>query len=421
MLDRLLAGCLVALTLCVAGPAHALEPIRNYEDMVITTKNGETPSLQEVRQAIVTAGAVVNVTRRGAAESWDFTDSGPGKLRGMLVVRGRHVIEVDITYSAKLYSVVYANSSEMSYQAGEIHPNYNFWVKQLVDRVSTRLFNLVPNPAGGADSQAEVSFWESVRTNSNPAELQAYLDQYPNGRFAVLARNRLAAQGVAPKAASPALLAAAPAAAAPAAAPKATAPPSGSDRIPQVGDNWTYRFQPKGRSRSGTKRYLVTVTASSGSRISDVTTTEGANPSESDHSARQYIAPMDKLSLFSPYLAVFSTMRPQSQLRDIENLDPRTCPLGWSCSISGYVLNQETVTVPAGTFSAIRVDIKQVWTGPRLTHDREAGGRVLTVWYAPEIKRAVKYASRDQSAWGGTQSIPIETEFEFDLISYKLN
>ena len=38
---------------------------------------------------------------------------------------------------------------------------------------------------------AERVFWESVKDSTNPADLQAYLDQYPGGTYKVLARNRL--------------------------------------------------------------------------------------------------------------------------------------------------------------------------------------------------------------------------------------
>ena len=38
---------------------------------------------------------------------------------------------------------------------------------------------------------AELSFWESVKDSDNPAELRAYLEAYPTGHFAALARIRL--------------------------------------------------------------------------------------------------------------------------------------------------------------------------------------------------------------------------------------
>ena len=37
----------------------------------------------------------------------------------------------------------------------------------------------------------ELAFWESVRSSSSPKDFQAYLDKYPNGQFAALARERM--------------------------------------------------------------------------------------------------------------------------------------------------------------------------------------------------------------------------------------
>jgi len=50
--------------------------------------------------------------------------------------------------------------------------------------------------ASGSPTDAnEIVFWESVRNSPNAAELQAYIDQYPNGTFVALAKARLAALG----------------------------------------------------------------------------------------------------------------------------------------------------------------------------------------------------------------------------------
>ena len=55
-----------------------------------------------------------------------------------------------------------------------------------------------PTPGAAADDQltaeklaAERLFWESVKDSGDPAEIQTYLDQYPSGTFAALARARL--------------------------------------------------------------------------------------------------------------------------------------------------------------------------------------------------------------------------------------
>ncbi len=52
----------------------------------------------------------------------------------------------------------------------------------------------VATPPVTPSADRELAFWESVKDSHDPADFQAYLDQYPAGTFAALARNRLAAQ-----------------------------------------------------------------------------------------------------------------------------------------------------------------------------------------------------------------------------------
>jgi hypothetical protein len=96
-------------------------------------------------------------------------------------------------------------------------------------------------PATAVDR--ETVFWNSIAISRDPADFQAYLSRFPNGVFAVLARNRLAQLHVAapppPASSAPAEPAPrnAPAAAAPAsppaaAAPAAPAPPAPSGAAP---------------------------------------------------------------------------------------------------------------------------------------------------------------------------------------------
>lgn len=42
-----------------------------------------------------------------------------------------------------------------------------------------------------SDDQMELEMWKSVKNSNNRADLEAYLDEYPNGKFARLANNRL--------------------------------------------------------------------------------------------------------------------------------------------------------------------------------------------------------------------------------------
>jgi len=47
-----------------------------------------------------------------------------------------------------------------------------------------------PAPAA-ADTEAELLFWQSVKDSQDIADFEAYLRQFPGGRFADIARNRL--------------------------------------------------------------------------------------------------------------------------------------------------------------------------------------------------------------------------------------
>ncbi len=49
-------------------------------------------------------------------------------------------------------------------------------------------------PASNIDPAAfEMTFWDSIKTSTNRADFESYLEQYPKGRFAPLARNRVKA------------------------------------------------------------------------------------------------------------------------------------------------------------------------------------------------------------------------------------
>jgi Caspase domain len=46
---------------------------------------------------------------------------------------------------------------------------------------------------GASQEEVELAYWNSISGSNNPADFETYLSQYPQGRFADLARNRLAA------------------------------------------------------------------------------------------------------------------------------------------------------------------------------------------------------------------------------------
>lgn len=54
----------------------------------------------------------------------------------------------------------------------------------------------------------------------------------------------------------------------------------------------------------------------------------------------------------------------------------------------------EEVTMPAGTFSPVRIEVSQIYT-----RAPAAAGRDYTLWYAPAVKYWVKRAGGRASFW----------------------
>jgi adenylate cyclase len=55
----------------------------------------------------------------------------------------------------------------------------------------------LPTPEEVAVDELDLAFWNSVKDSDRREELQAYLEQHPNGHFAGLARARLSSPKVA--------------------------------------------------------------------------------------------------------------------------------------------------------------------------------------------------------------------------------
>ena len=257
------------------------------------------------------------------------------------------------------------------------------------------------------DSEAvELAFWESVRTSSDAAEYHAYLEQYPQGKFSSLARNRIASLGQKPVAPPVKPVAQEPTVVASIAPP---APPS-SNGMPAQGDSWTYNLTVRSPPyRKST--YVARVQGTTRDAIlEDVQV--GEEIKQWAHSRGAALVNLNQ-SVFTPYAVLMGELRPGMRLQ-IDNNDARTCGTTWSCQLSGRVVGYETVRVPAGTFQAMRVEIVQSWISQGATNDRsEIVNRTLNVWYAAESKRAVKFSSR------GARSAFIDTDFDLELVSSK--
>jgi hypothetical protein len=109
-------------------------------------------------------------------------------------------------------------------------------------------------PAAPAPDREGV-FWDSMRASSNPADFEAYLQTYPNGAFAALARSRLATLR-------------APAAAAPPARTATTAPATPASQ----------RSAPRGQGPARTIRVVNATGGGIDKLLFDPTSQDGSSP-----------------------------------------------------------------------------------------------------------------------------------------------
>jgi len=104
-------------------------PIQNVIDAPVPAVSGKSLSHEEVRKAIVRAGVTLG---------WQMNADTPGKVTGTLNVR-KHSAVVEIPYSAKSYSIKHKSSDNLEESDGQIHNNYNGWVKNLAKGIDAQL------------------------------------------------------------------------------------------------------------------------------------------------------------------------------------------------------------------------------------------------------------------------------------------
>jgi hypothetical protein len=118
----------LALGLLVAACARTL-PVYNVTDAPVITASGQSPSLDQVRGAIVTACR---------AKGWIVDARQEGHITATANVR-KHIAVVDIFYSAQRYTISYKDSEVLLYDGEKIHRNYNKWILLLEQKINAEL------------------------------------------------------------------------------------------------------------------------------------------------------------------------------------------------------------------------------------------------------------------------------------------
>jgi len=124
---------LLLILLLAPLASQAAKPILNLRDVPVPIyADGSTPTLEEVRTAIVEACL---------ARRWVPVLDGEGNVHASIVVRGKHFAEIEIPFSATSYSIIYKSSRGLDYneRRQRIHRNYNNWVVKLSGTIERQL------------------------------------------------------------------------------------------------------------------------------------------------------------------------------------------------------------------------------------------------------------------------------------------
>ena len=187
--------------------------------------------------------------------------------------------------------------------------------------------------------------------------------------------------------------------------------------VPRVGDSWRYQYRSEWRTVAPqTIEYVVAEV--SPTAIRDRMTVAGL-PGEDVRTFTSRIEQVSRAlpgfmaSEFSPYLQACTSLAPGSGLP--APAMPRDAMFGLPWSIFVRVSGPERVTVPAGTFDAMRVDLKGSRPPYQLNTVAEPAYLYETVWFAPGPKRVVRH-TRIVQAWALNQ---LERD-TYELVGYKV-
>jgi len=188
--------------------------------------------------------------------------------------------------------------------------------------------------------------------------------------------------------------------------------------LPAIGATWTYRFQDL--RFSNTQTFALKVLGADGWTVREAYTPGTGSASQTSTVSADDLRfftrrlAADRYALeFAPYLLAKAGVDTQVQLSAAKSEYPGSTQYPWIVNIRQ--MDWEEVTVPAGTFKALRIDV---------AGRRNLGGSVVPVtarfvykaWYVPEVRRYVKMQHQSWSANGALYASDL-----VELASYKLD
>jgi hypothetical protein len=130
---RILA--IAALTTFVWASASDAAPLAQFPPTKWSCDLGNQKVLQGINAGLI-------------GEGWRMTSNDKkGHLVAEIVVRSKHTLVIDITYTDSTYELRYKSSENLKYQSGDggvpqIHNNANKWLRKLHKAISLQLDGL---------------------------------------------------------------------------------------------------------------------------------------------------------------------------------------------------------------------------------------------------------------------------------------
>ncbi len=162
---------------------------------------------------------------------------------------------------------------------------------------------------------------------------------------------------------------------------------------PSAGDTWVYEFvdfwKPADR-----RRIRHTAVSSGAGAVEEVLAYESGVPNASESHVRFSRRPefveygMGDIALheFAPYLASFEALRSGQSWQHIPGMPMMNSTVMWE--LNGVAHGLEEVTVQAGRFQALRVELR-AWRGATGRRDVAPVTARMGLWYSPGVKRVV--------------------------------
>lgn len=91
-----------------------------------------------------------NVIKAGLrAREWTYKLKKRGHIEGRILVRGKHTLWVDISYTQRTFDINYKDSDNLNYQVKDdgtryLHPNANSWMTNLESSILNNAYDICP-------------------------------------------------------------------------------------------------------------------------------------------------------------------------------------------------------------------------------------------------------------------------------------